>query len=218
MTLKFFLAAPAMACLLGRAAALEPPGGAAAAADSAPCAMRYEAQALLAGKYIPAVLARQDRLGPEKFERALADIAELNEKLIKLLGPGALSEIEAEETAAKAAAEAEPAAAPEAALAEIRRALQTYYGDHNAVFPKSLSELVPAYLSALPRLHLAGHKLTGDTALVDSKEYDSDPAAAVTDSGGWLYFSSTQSANWGMLTIDCSHAEGAPNKSRWCDY
>lgn len=91
------------------------------------------------------------------------------------------------------------------ALRELRHALRRYYADTGGRYPSSPEVLVPGYLPALPALALPGHTRTARVTVVEGREYDKDISGAVTDSGGWLYFSGAGSANRGLLVIDCSH-------------
>lgn len=101
-------------------------------------------------------------------------------------------------------------------LARLRRALQDFFADKGGRWPASLDELVPDYLPAIPALHLPGHEPSAYVTYARGRLHDGDPAAAVTDSGGWLYFSDPDSANWGLALIDCSHGyeAGAPWQDR----
>jgi hypothetical protein len=174
----------------------------------------YLKETLLTMKYLSTMLARRDKLAPEKLEETSKDIASFNEKLKALLGPEIIKELEAEE---KALLERRPVALPKSSLASVRSALQIYYGDHNGVFPDNLDALIPDYLTYIPDLHLPDHEKTGRISVINSKEYDNNLSSAVTDSGGWLYFSSTDSINSGMLVIDCSH-KSAGESLEWFRY
>lgn len=94
-------------------------------------------------------------------------------------------------------------------LQKARTALQVWFGDNGGKYPPELAALTPSYLAELPELRLPGHPLTDKVTVITSKKYDADLAKAVSDSGGWLYFSGEESANRGLLVIDCSHKSPA---------
>lgn len=95
------------------------------------------------------------------------------------------------------------------ALQKVRTALQIWFGDNGGKYPPDLAALTPSYLPALPELRLPGHSLTDKVTLITSKKYDAALEKAVSDSGGWLYFSGEESASRGLLVIDCSHKSPA---------
>lgn len=95
---------------------------------------------------------------------------------------------------------------PLEALRALRLALRRYYADTGGRYPASPAALVPGYLPALPVPALPGHAATALVTVAEGREHDKEIAGAVTDSGGWLYFSGAGSANRGLLVIDCSHA------------
>ncbi|MDA8130030.1 MAG: hypothetical protein M0011_00855 [Elusimicrobia bacterium] len=90
-------------------------------------------------------------------------------------------------------------------LQSARAALQVYYGVHDGKYPQDLAELVPDYLAAIPEATLPDHAATAGVKRVDSKKYDKDYPKAVSDEGGWLYFSDKGSQNYGLLLLNCSH-------------
>ena len=90
-------------------------------------------------------------------------------------------------------------------LQAFRAALQVAYTEAGGKYPKSPAELAPRVIQAVPELHLPGHERTNKIKLVDSRKYDADISKAVSDSGGWLFFSNPESANYGLLVLDCSH-------------
>jgi TolA-binding protein len=211
MRLGLYIFAAAWLSCATAAAAVEAPAAPQEQAQMTPCAK----QALRAQKYLSAALEKQQTLEPKQLNRLTKDLEDLNEDLEQLLGPEILRDLAAPEQK-PAEQQEKPAAAPDASLAEIRKAIQSFYGDHKGSFPKDLNELVPLYLQALPNLRLPDHELTNTVTLVNSSDYDSNLPLAVTESGGWLYFSSTASVNAGMLLIDCSHA--APGGTAWAGY
>ncbi|MCX5784641.1 MAG: hypothetical protein NTX59_03035 [Elusimicrobia bacterium] len=175
---------------------------------------KYLDETRQAMEYLSAMLAKQDRLEPEKLAETAKDITRLNEKLKALLGPEILKELEADE---KTLLEKQQGAFAKGSLALVRSSLQIYYGDHNGVFPDNLGGLIPGYLESIPDLQLPVHEKTGKITVIDSKKYDDNLSSAVTDSGGWLYFSSPDSMNFGMLLIDCSHKAPGTNLE-WYKY
>ncbi len=101
-------------------------------------------------------------------------------------------------------------------LARLRRALQDFFADKGGRWPAALDELVPDYLPAIPALDLPGHEPSSSVKYAEGGPLGDDPAAAVSDSGGWLYFSGQASDNLGLVLIDCSHPDekGAPWSAR----
>lgn len=192
---------------------IQPPPKITVAAETARTP-EYFKEMLQTMKYLSAILARQNLFETKKLEGTSQEIAKLNERLEALLGPKILKELEAEETALLWK---EREAAAKSSLAETRTALQSYYADYNGAFPKNLSKLLSGYLKAIPELELPGHGKTGKVTIIDSTKYDYDLASAVTDSGGWLYFTNQDSVNSGMLAIDCSHKNPAENLE-WYKY
>jgi len=146
------------------------------------------------GAEIPA--ARMDALAPElkKFDAKVKDA----------LGKEITEDMARRE---KEQDEKDRAAAAKRALQDLRSALQVYYGDNGGKYPADLSALTPGKIPAIPELYLPGHKRTSDVKVVDSKNYDKALADAVSDTGGWLYFSNPASSSYGLLVINCRHAE-----------
>lgn len=100
-------------------------------------------------------------------------------------------------------------------LARLRRALQDFFAGTGGRWPSSLDELVPDYLTEIPVLDLPGHAPSSEVRTISGTLHDEDAAAAVSDTGGWLYFSDPDSDNWGLALIDCSH--GHEGGGSWYD-
>lgn len=146
------------------------------------------------GAEIPA--ARLDALAPE--------LKRFEDKVRDALGGDITAELARREQDQEDAARA---AAAKQALRDLRAALQVYYGDHGGKYPADLAALAPGGLPAIPELYLPGHARTSAVKVIDSKAYDKDLAGAVTDAGGWLYFANPGSTSYGLLVINCRHAE-----------
>lgn len=144
------------------------------------------------------LMANGGGVPPEKLEDINAKAAALRAKVREALGRDILDEIERQEAPLRAEAALQ-------ALAAARAALQAWYAAHGGSYPASPAELVPSRLQELPWLELPGHEPTNAVTVIDSKKYDGDAAAAVTDSGGWLYFAAPGSDNYGLLLLDCRH-------------
>lgn len=141
------------------------------------------------------LLERGGEIPQERLAALAPQLAVFNAAAEKALG---------EELLADAAAEH-----AKKALQKVRTALQVWFGDNGGKYPPDLAALTPSYLPALPELRLPGHPLTDKVTVITSKKYDAALEKAVGDSGGWLYFSGEESANRGLLVIDCSHKSPA---------
>jgi len=161
--------------------------------------------AILAEKYAEIPAERLQRLAPEmeKFNAALREA----------LGEKILAEIAAREKAADEKARVESAMKT---LQAFRGALQVYYTQTGGKYPKSPAELAPDSISAVPELHLPGHERTAVIKIVDSRKYDKDISKAVTGSGGWLYFSNSDSTYYGLLLLDS--ANPGPDGMKFFEY
>lgn len=144
------------------------------------------------------LLQRGGELPPARLNALDEETVKFGEKVREALGREMLEDAARSE-------EADRAAAAKKALAGLRRALQLYYAANGAKYPASPADLVPAQLPEVPELDLPGHQASAAVAVIDSKKYDKDASEAVKDSGGWLYFSSPESSNYGLLLIDCGH-------------
>ena len=153
---------------------------------------------------LSADLDRLARLGwhlpPERLDALAAEATALSARVREALGKDVLAAVEREEA---------PRRSEEAlkTLAAFRSALQAAYAAGGGKYPASPAELAPGRLPAVPELYLPGHEPSSAVILIDSKKFDKDISKAVTDSGGWLYFAAPESANYGLLLLDCSHQE-----------
>jgi hypothetical protein len=137
---------------------------------------------------------------PEKMEALAAELKKFNNRVKDTLGPEILAAAAAKE---KETEDRALAAAAKKELQNLRQRLQARYAEQGGVYPAE-----PASLEGgLPALHLPGHAPSAAARVIDSKKHDADAVKAVSDSGGWLYFSAPGSANYGMLLIDCSHKD-----------
>lgn len=197
----------------GPAAALEgekiTPSGAETAAPAAqkkpePGPLKYSSEIRLAVKNLALLLERGAEIPPARLDALAPELAGFNAKLAAALGRDLLADAARRERELE---DAERAAAAKKALQDLRSALQVYYADNNGKYPADVSELAPQWLPAVPELRLPGHEKTARVTVIDSRKYDKDFSAAVTDSGGWLYFSGRDSLNYGLLVIDCRHPD-----------
>lgn len=149
--------------------------------------------------------ARKDALAPE--------LAAFNAKVRIALGPELLAELARRE---KELEDAARAGAARKTLQALRAALQVHYSEQGGVYPEDLSRLAPGQLREIPELLLPEHGRTATVTVIDSRKYDKDFSEAVTDSGGWLYFSNPGAADYGLLVLDCSHT--APDGGEFFEY
>lgn len=146
------------------------------------------------------LLERGGGVPPEKLDALAVETAKFNTILRETLGAEILADLIRRE-------DAERAETAKKILARFRAELQVYYATNGGKYPASPARLVPDQITAVPALELPGHEASAVITLIDSKKFDKDASKAVTDSGGWLYFTATDSANYGLLLIDCSHRE-----------
>ena len=176
-----------------------------AAVSTAPAAgNKYSAEIMTAMKDLSALLEHGAEIPPERMDALAPELKKFDGKVKDALGKeitGAMARREQEQD------EKERAAAAKRALQDLRAALQAYYGANAGKYPANLAALAPGKIPAIPELWLPGHKKTSEVKLIDSKKYDKDLAGAVNDDGGWLYFADPGSANFGLLVINCRHAE-----------
>lgn len=92
-------------------------------------------------------------------------------------------------------------------LGALRSAVSLFHEDAK-LFPKSLAELVPAYLSRLPPTHVLHHEDSAAVQLLSDEDYR---IGRFTDAGGWAYVASGPQA--GLVLINCTHRD--PNGSSW---
>ncbi|MDO8803275.1 MAG: hypothetical protein Q7R35_02495 [Elusimicrobiota bacterium] len=176
------------------AAALKPP----------PQQNKYYPEILQTMKNLSVLLERWAEIPQPKMDALAPEIAAFNEKVKGTLGKEMLAEMARRE---KELDDKARSAYAMKTLQAFRAALQVYYGSNGGVYPKKPALLVPAELQEVPELYLPGHGLTAKITVIDSKKYDKGFGRAVTDSGGWLYFSDPESVNYGLLVLDCSHAD-----------
>jgi len=86
-------------------------------------------------------------------------------------------------------------------LSLVRTAVQLYYADSDGKYPATLSALVPRYLKVMPELEIPGYEKTAKAVLV-KKMGPGGVAAAVLDTGGWLYVTDPASGFYGQVFID----------------
>lgn len=139
-------------------------------------------------------------LPPERLDALAAEAAALSARVREALGRDVLAAVEREEAPRLSEA-------AKKTLARFRAELQVYYATNGGKYPASPAKLVPDQINSVPAIELPGHEASAAITLIDSKKFDRDASKAVTDSGGWLYFTATDSANYGLLLIDCSHRE-----------
>lgn len=214
-TLLLLLCGPAAA---QQAPAQDAPAQTAPAAQEAaqpapPAAGKYQPEILQAMKHLALLLERGGEIAPEKLDALAPQLSAFNGRLKEAIGEKILAEVARREKEAEDKARGEEALA---LLKAFRGALQVAYTEAGGRYPKTPAALAPRHVAAVPRLRLPGHEASDKVRLVGSRKYDGNPAKAVDDSGGWLYFSDPDSANYGLLMLDCSH-EG-PEGAKFSDY
>jgi hypothetical protein len=127
-----------------------------------------------------------------------AQAAAFSRQVRAAVGEELLSRLAAE---AKARRDAALEAEAKRVLTELRLRLRADYAAGKP-YPRDAESL------GAPLLELPGHAAAG-IKLVSGTKHDKEPASAVTDEGGWLYFADPASANYGMLLINCLHKDAA---------
>lgn len=170
----------------------------AATGDAPPLALQPGQAGIIlsAREHLSALLSRGALLNPKELDSVLAETAALDIRITTLLGPAILNELETRRKERGAETE----------LRSLRALLIAYYGDNEGKYPASPKELIPKYLADIPELELPDHARTAEVKL--NSDPGATPEKAVTDSGGWLYFSNPASPNFGMLIMNCSHKNG----------
>ncbi|HNW43736.1 MAG TPA: hypothetical protein PKI19_04475 [Elusimicrobiales bacterium] len=137
---------------------------------------------------------------PAKLDALAAEIKKFNGRVKDTLGDEILKAAAAKEKDRENRARTEAA---KKTLQDLRVRLQIHYAAKGGAYPENLAALD----GAIPVLSLPEHGQTADVKVIDSKKYDKDLSKAVSDSGGWLYFSAPGSANYGLLLLDCAHKD-----------
>lgn len=95
-------------------------------------------------------------------------------------------------------------------LGSLRSASAIYYGDAEGSYPPSLDDLIPRYISEIPKVKTKAHAQTsawtayGDEVCAPPGSVD---PAKIKDTGGWGYVTDQQSKCWGTIFVDCSHKD-----------
>lgn len=165
---------------------------------------KYAAEIRRTMKDLSALLERGAEIPAERMDALAPELKKFDEKVKDALGKEIAGDMARRE---KEQDERERAAAAKRALQDLRAALQAWYGDNGGKYPADLAALVPGKIPAIPGLYLPGHKRTSEVRLINSKKYDKDLAGAVTDDGGWLYFSDPASSSYGLLVLNCRHSD-----------
>lgn len=99
-------------------------------------------------------------------------------------------------------------------LGSLRAGSSIYYGDKEGVYPQTLEELVPQYVPSIPKTKLADHAPSaawtayGAEVCTGKEEYGTQiDVSKIRDTGGWGYVTDPQAACYGMVFVDCSHAD-----------
>lgn len=192
--------------------AAEAPAASTAAA-AAPAQPKYGPEIMQTMKHLSLLLDRNAEIPAERLDAFAPRLAEFDAKVKETLGEKILAEVARLEKEMEDKARAEDGVKT---LQALRATLQVAYAQAGGRYPKSPADLAPKFLPALPELYLPGHARTAKVRLVDTKKYDSNIAKAVDDTGGWLYFSNPDSANYGMLLLDCSHP--GPDGDKFYEY
>ena len=184
-----------------------PAGREAAAAEKPqPQQNKYYPEILQTMKNLSVLLERWSEVPQPKMDALAPEMAAFNEKVKNTLGKEMLAEIALKEKELEDKARANSAIKT---LQAFRAALQVYYATNGGSYPKTPALLIPSEMQEVPELYLPGHERTVKITVIDSKKYENDFSKAVTDTGGWLYFSNPASVNYGLLVLDCSHADPA---------
>lgn len=165
---------------------------------------KYAPEILQAIKNLTVLAERSSEIPQAKLDALAPEIAVFNHKVKAALGSEILADIARKE---KDQDDRIRSAKAKRTLQSFRAALQVYYGDKGGAYPKSPELMVPKEIQAVPEIRLPEHEPSSKIRIIDSKKYDKDYSKAVSDSGGWLYFSSRDSDNYGLLLLDCSHKE-----------
>lgn len=176
----------------------------AAAEKPQPQQNKYYPEILQTMKNLSVLLERWSEIPLSKMDALAPEMAAFNEKVKNTLGKEMLAEIARKEKELEDKARATAAIKT---LQALRAALQVYYATNGGVYPKTPALLIPSEMQEVPELYLPGHERTTKITLIDSKKYENSFDKAVTDSGGWLYFSNPASVNYGLLLLDCSHVD-----------
>ncbi len=95
--------------------------------------------------------------------------------------------------------------ATKGALSAVRGALQVYYSDNEGNYPTSLTsgDFTPKYMNEMPTAKLPGTGHADSTSVTAF----ATPATAVSDSGGWGYYthSVTTHSTYGWFGVSCTH-------------
>ncbi len=165
---------------------------------------KYAAEIMRTMSNLSALLEHGAEIPAERMDALAPDLKKFDGKVKDALGKEITEELARRE---KEQQEQLRAAAAKRALQDVRAALQVWYGDNGGKYPADLAALTPGKIPAIPELWLPGHKKTAEVRIIDSKKYDKDLSGAVTDDGGWLYFSNPGSSSYGLLVLNCRHTE-----------
>jgi hypothetical protein len=198
-TALFFSVAAANATETGLAGPAQTSTAAPAAIQPPP---RYAPEIMRALKHLSALLSKNSRVDQKELDGVAGEIVRLDARVKKLLGPILLKEIEDQEKDQEYKARITGA---KEELAGARAAILLYYGDSEGIYPANPADLIPKYMPAAPELELPGHIKTSAIELTDAECPDIEKA--ITDTGGWLYFTNPKSRCFGMLVLNCSHQD-----------
>ncbi len=164
-------------------------------------------------KNLSVLMERGAEIPPERMAALAPELGKFNGRVKETLGEKILADVAARE---KAIEDKERTGAALDTLRSFRAALQVSYGQNGGKYPKSPAEMVSVNITAVPELYLPGHERTNRITVITSRKHDKDASKAVTDSGGWLYFSDPASVNYGLLLLDCSH--DGPDGMKFFEY
>jgi hypothetical protein len=149
---------------------------------------------------LSALLSKGRLMDQNELARTVKEITALDARIAALLGPALVRELEEQEKERWAKAE----------LLNLRSLMLAYYGDNEGKYPASPADLAPRYFPAVPLTEPPRHAATNAVALYG--EAAGGPEKAVTDAGGWLYFSNPRSRYFGMVILNCSHKDTSGNE------
>ncbi|MDA8244558.1 MAG: hypothetical protein M0025_10625 [Elusimicrobia bacterium] len=171
-----------------------PAAGPPAVSSAAPSGAALDAGLFRAERDLLLIKERRAELSGERLSEAAAAVDAFTAAAERALGPRVLADDARRR-----------AAAARKALAAFRAAIQAYYAATGG-YPADLAALVPDYLPDWPELALPEHGANAGQRTADAGARR-DAAAAVEDTGGWLYFSGAGAPDDGLLVIDCSHKD-----------
>lgn len=123
----------------------------------------------------------------------------------------------------KALAQKSSEGATKGSLGTLRAGASIFYGDAEGVYPKTLEQLVPKYVSEIQPAHTAEHGKSAQVTLYGAEacasSQDVDPSK-IKDTGGWGYVADEKAPCYGAVFVDCSHktTDSQGQEKVWATY